>query len=80
MTKLLSIIRNDLADPMGSAITTALWASLITLLLIGAIQFERKYLLDLPDSVRPVNAEDDCAYGTKEVRRFNDVLYCVGEP
>ena len=80
MTKLLSIIKNDLADPMGSAITTALIASLITLLLIGAIQFERRYLLDLPDSVRAVNAEDDCAYGTKEVRSYSAKLYCIGEP
>ena len=77
---MIKLIRKDLADPMGSAITTALWASLITLLMIGAIQFERTYLQpDLPDSVRAVGAEDDCAYGVKEVRRYNNQLYCIGE-
>ena len=80
MTPLLRLIKRDLADPMGSAITAGLLASLITLSMIGGIALERKYLLDIPDSVRAVDAEDDCAYGTKDVRRFNGQLYCIGEP
>ena len=80
MTYLLNRIRADLADPMGSAISTALIASLMTLVVIALLGLERRYLLDLPDSVRPVNAEDECAYGTKEVRRYGGNLYCVGEP
>jgi hypothetical protein len=79
VTKLLHLIRKDLADPMGSLITTMLLASLITLSAIGGIALERKYLLDIPDSVRAVDAEDDCAYGTKDVRRYNGQLYCIGE-
>ena len=79
-TDVLKLIRKDLADPMGSAITTALIASLMTLLVIGALMLERAYLLDNPDSIRAVNAEDECAYGTKEVRRYNNQLYCIGEP
>lgn len=80
MTPLLKLIRKDLADPMGSIITTALIAALITLSAIGGIALERQYLLDIPDSVRAVDAEDDCAYGTKDVRRVNGQLTCMGEP
>jgi hypothetical protein len=79
MNAIISLIRKDLADPMGSAITMGLIASLITLVVIGLISIERGYL-DIPDSVRAVGAEDDCAYGVHEVKRIGDKLYCIGEP
>jgi hypothetical protein len=36
--------------------------------------------LNYPDSVRAVQAEDECAYGVRQVKRYNGVLYCIGEP
>ena len=79
MTKLIAVIRRDLADPFGSAISVALIAALVTLLVIGALAVEAKYLDHYP-SIRQVNAEDDCMEGTEDVRRIGEHLYCIGEP
>jgi hypothetical protein len=79
MNKLLHIVKRDLADPMGSAITAALLAALITLAVIMGMMIERS-TLNHPDSVRAVQAEDECAYGVRQVKRYNGQLYCIGEP
>lgn len=79
MDRLISIIKRDLADPMGSVITVALLAALTTLAVIMGMMIERSYH-DYPDSVRAVKAEDECAYGVRQVKRINGVLYCIGEP